>query len=301
MRINTAIAVLPPIIKWRKDGEMKIVGIVALFDPKVEDINNICEYLTFLDSCILMDDSQTCNQEMVMEYINRKGLVSKYIYIWNRDNIGLCKSMNVGIQIASTQNADWILLMDQDSQWATNLVYEYKQYVENHDTDKICSLVPQYNYDRHQRCVSKKIKEVTWSNMSGTCINCKWINKIGLFDERFFIDGLDVEWCIRARKKGFHILEIGSAVLNHHPAKTKTIKIGNRIIYRYGYDTPERYYYQFRSFWCMIKETKNIIAIKWMLIKVMKVILLFDNKLEYLKMFKKAIQDVNHERWGKKG
>lgn len=276
---------------------MKIVCIVALYHPNTKELHEISRYIKYPDLTLLLDDSETSNQQLVTEYLS--DFSDQYSYLWNEKNIGLCASVNRGIAYAIERKADWILLMNPDSAFETNILAAFRKYIASHETENICALAPQYNYDRHQRQPYRGTRLIKWANMSGTLLNTRLLKEIGSYDERLFIDGLDVEWCTRARKMGYRIIEIGEAVLYHHPAFTREFSVGNKVLFRYGWDKPERYYYQFRSYWYIIKKYHDIDSVKWFLIKLCKVILLFENKKEYFEMFMKGVRDVKRENWGK--
>lgn len=276
---------------------MKIVIVVALYNPVLEELSNIYEYVRHSDVCILMDDSEIDNSIFVNSFFDNKD-IENTIYVWNKKNVGLCASVNSGINRAVEHGADWVLLMNPDSKISSNMIKEFSVFIDKNDCTKICALAPQYNYDRHKRERYNGYRMLSWSNMSGMCVNVKLLEDIGNFDEKLFIDGLDIEWCIRARSKGYKIIEVGSAVLEHHPAETRILLVGGKELFKYGWDSIDRYYYSFRGCWYIFRQYKSFVALKWMMIKLAKVIILFDNKKEYLKMFFRGIKDANSGVWG---
>lgn len=278
-----------------RDYGKKIIAVVALYHPDKCELDNISLFIDGVDDCILMDDSEWSNETFVYDYLGLK----KYIYCWNGQNIGLCASVNRGIAIAQGKLADWILLMNGDSKIDVSVVDEFRKYIKENDTQLISCLATQYNYDRHPRIKYDGTKTILWANMSGMCINSQCLDEVGVFDERFFIDGLDVDWGIRAKRAGYKMIELGATIMEHHPAETRSLKFFGKKIFLYGWASPVRYYYQFRSNYYMIKQYRSFEALKWQIIKLTKVLLLFDHKMEYFKMYKKAVRDVQENHWGK--
>lgn len=281
-----------------KTEKVKIISIVALYKPSIDDLKNIINYINSCDMCILMDDSDTSSEQIVMSYFDEK-YRDKLMYIWNGTNIGLCASVNRGMEIAEKNGADWILLMNPDSIMRDSDIEEFRNFIRQYSGLRIAAIAPQYDYDRHPRKRYTGYRKIRWANMSGMCIKVATLKIIGQFEERLFIDGLDLEWGIRAYKQGYEIIEIGSAIMEHHPAETKIYSICGRKIFMYGWASPIRYYYQFRSNHYMIKKYRSFEALKCQIIKLSKVLLLFDNKREYLKMYKKAISDCRCGKWCK--
>ena len=276
--------------------KMNLVAIVSLYNPTKEDRNRINSYLPLLENCILMDDSENC-LDLDMDNINESGCDVEYE--WNGCNLGLCKSLNRGIEKAITLGADWILFMDSDSSFYNNIITVYKDYIENNDVEKVAILAPQHNYNRHKRKPKKGTRRKNKVMLSGCLYNVAAIKRIGTFDERFFIDGLDYEWCKRASTKGYRIIECSEAVINHNPATERQLRVLGKVILRYGWDTPIRYYYQFRSMFLMHELYRDIVLDMSLWFKPVKAFLLFDNRMAYLKAWKNAKKDARSGYYGK--
>ena len=56
---------------------------------------------------------------------------------------------------------------------------------------------------------------------SGNLVNAAADEKLGDYKEEYFIDCVDYEYCLRAKRYGtYRIVQCGSAVLKHQPAVT---------------------------------------------------------------------------------
>lgn len=55
-----------------KTEKVKIISIVALYKPSIDDLKNIINYINSCDMCILMDDSDTSSEQIVMSYFDEK-------------------------------------------------------------------------------------------------------------------------------------------------------------------------------------------------------------------------------------
>lgn len=77
---------------------------------------------------------------------------------------------------------------------------------------------------------SDRIREVSY--VSGSCFMIKRqvIDEIGLLDESFFIYHEEMEWCYRARKKGWRIVYYPEAEIIHYGAQSAS-QLGPRIFY----------------------------------------------------------------------
>lgn len=189
--------------------------------------------------------------------------------------------------------------MNPDGVFQKDAIKIYREYINNNDCSNIAILAPRYNVDRHPRKAGKGIRDVGYADMSGSLMNTRVLAKIGSYDPNTYFEGLDVEFCLRVKSKGYRIVECSSAVLNHNPGTTKSLSLFGVSILKYGYASPERYYYQFRSgYYIHLKYHNKKWDLKY-LIKYIKVLLLFDRKKTYLRLIKKGIRDAKQEYWGK--
>lgn len=282
--------------KSSKRDSYRIVCVVPLYNPSKEEIKNIESYIGSLDYCILMDDSQTEHRDVCNDLLEKHH--GRVEYIWNKTNIGLCKSANSGMKRAIELGAEWILIMNPDSKPHNDIVSVFREYIDKNNTNNVAILAPQYNYDRHKRDVKVRTRKIKFCNMSGSLMSVKVLKRIGLYDERFFIDGLDNEWCLRALKAGYQIIECSEAMLDHHPAETRKLKIFGKTLFMYGWDKPERYYYQFRGFMLIHDKYKDSYNDFMMAYKYLKSKFLFENRADYQRAWNEAKEDFRRGYFG---
>jgi rhamnosyltransferase len=162
----------------------------------------------------------------------RKTQNAEIIYL--NDNYGIAYAQNVGIKKALEENVDYILLSDQDTIYPLDYI---EKMLECFKEDKVAAAGPLF-IDAHTGKVQFFVKkgligfkkvypktgkhEVLQLIASGTIINVKSIQEIGLMKEELFIDWVDMEWCWRATKKGFKIIGNADVVIEHfHGEKSK--------------------------------------------------------------------------------
>lgn len=273
-----------------------IVGLVAMYMPNENEINNISKYVNDLDFCILLDDSAVDNSNVVDTLL--KKYPDKIEYYINPQNLGLCKSVNNGFKMAIDKGADWILVMNPDGTFANNALNIYRSFITKNDTSMVGIICPQYNIDRRPKKAKRGIKNVKFPDMTGCLYNVNVLKEIGLYDVNTYFYGLDTEFCLRTRKRGFRIIQCSEAVLNHKPGETFDVKLFGKTIFKCGRDTPQRYYYQFRSAYYICKKYHSIFCFSFHVYKWLKVVLFFDNKQEYIKMICLGIKDAKNGFYG---
>lgn len=148
--------------------------------------------------------------------------------IFLKDNLGIAYAQNVGIKKSIDEGVDYVMLSDQDTVYPANYVESMLPiFIEKED---VAAVAPRFN-DEVKKSVDGFIEikplifkqfyptsglhEVMQVIASGKILNTKLLSKIGLMDEKLFIDWVDFEWCWRARKTGFKIIANANVVIRH--------------------------------------------------------------------------------------
>ncbi len=273
-----------------------IVGIVALYKPKETELKNIRGYIDKLDYCFLLDDSGFNNSLLFEEII--KEFDGKVEYVLNEKNLGLCASVNRGFKLAEKREADWVLVMNPDGTFQNDAIGIFRDFILKNETSNIAIVAPRFNIDRRQKDAGIGYKFIHYADMTGCLYNTEILNKLGYYDAKTYFYCLDLEYCLRVAKAKYRIVECCEAVLNHNPAETYEVKLFGKTLLKVGKDVPVRYYYQFRSGTYIHKKYHSLRNFGWMAYKLMKVMLFFDNKSEYLKMVRIGIKDARRGFFG---
>jgi len=175
--------------------------------------------------------------------------------ILNKDNLGFAEGHNVGIRYALRNGADYIVILNNDIIVDEDLINELFKVIEK-DT-KIGIVVPKIYFAKGNEYHKNKYKnedlgrviwyaggEMDWGNIigkhrgvdevdkgqyeriyetgfaSGACmlVRKEVFEKVGLFDEKYFLYYEDADFSQRAVKKGYKIVYIPDAILWHKNA-----------------------------------------------------------------------------------
>lgn len=263
-----------------------VSSIVVLYEPKPEEYSHICDYYGIVDIVYIIDNSKVDNRRLIEVVLSdRFGNLGKMQYFHFPENIGLCKALNFGMKCSMETGCDWALLMDADSSFITNIIAVYTEYLKNIEKN-VAVLAPVHIHDRSKAEEYVGEKELKWAMTSGCLYNVSIFEEIGGFKEELFVDGLDIDYCYKAREKGYKVIECGQALLKHYPAATKSFKLFGKTILKYGVSSPQRYRMQIRSLVWLIRRYKkfpDVVRYCW---KWAKVILFFDRKSEYINEMK---------------
>lgn len=192
---------------------MDISAGIVLFNP---DINRLKENISAaIVQCthIYLVDNGSSNVDEVLESLRRYNQ-TKISFIRNEKNQGIAKALNQLTKAAQKDGFDWILTLDQDSVSPSNIIEEFKNYIDDQNTGMLCPVI----CDRNKGVIVEAkngYKEIDECITSGSLLSIKAWDKIGQFDESMFIDGVDFDICYRLRKAGYKILQVQSVVLLH--------------------------------------------------------------------------------------
>ena len=171
---------------------------------------------------------------------------NSFNFILNDENLGLAAAQNQGIREAIKEGSKWILLLDQDSIPAGNMIdkmmvaaesYQDKNYLgmitPRHENDDGEPSIPSYSTKHGFRLhrYFMKVDEVddtlAFGMASGSFIPSAVLQEVGLMRDDFWIDYIDYDFSFRLRKLGYRIIGVGAASLKHRLGESFKKHIGN--------------------------------------------------------------------------
>ena len=189
---------------------LKIAGIVTLYNPTSSDIKNINTYINDIDKLYVVDNTEGKDNK------SKLPKNKKIEYIFNNKNIGVSSALNLGAKKAIKEGYFWLLTMDQDTTFNKGVLNKMKDTIINNDMEKIGIVTPWH----HTKLIDKKPEtDVDYPNdvmTSGNLINLKIYQKIGGFKEDFFIDGIDIEYCLNLNSHGYKIMRLNTIEIDHN-------------------------------------------------------------------------------------
>lgn len=282
-----------------KDQMLKVAGVVILYNPKKDIITNILSYLNQVDLLYVVDNSDNINDSLV----EKIQLFKKTEYIFNNSNIGIAAALNRGANKAIDDNFDLLLTMDQDSQISDNFINEMlKEFEKN---SKIGILTPFIVHNKNPKTpLNSGIENITVAMTSGSVLRLSAYQKIGGFIEKFFIDYVDNEYCLRMNSCGFNVLRLNSVYIYHELGDVKLRKFLYKNVFPTNHP-PQRLYYRTRNRFYVHKTYKNkfleyVIFDRLVFIKeILKIILYEKSKIEKFKMIFYGYRDFKNNKFGK--
>lgn len=187
-------------------------------------------------------------------------------YVPLERNVGLAAAQNRGIECVRAAGCDHVLLLDQDSEPAPDMVERLLHALMRlaQQGARVAAVGPRWR-DRHGggdtpfvRLGVGRMHNLPCTNDAGGVVECDTLvasgclipvpalDAIGPMDERLFIDQIDVEWGIRAQANGFSLYGVCDAVL-HHGIGERMVRVWFAPRRRMPVHAPLRDYYLIRN------------------------------------------------------
>jgi len=186
---------------------MHLSAVVVWYNPTNKEKENINSYIKYVDKLYIVDNSEKENA-----FENNK----KIHYVFNGENLGIAKALNIGADLALKEKYDWLLTMDQDTSFKNDDVKKIFEYIKNNDMKNIGIVSPWHDTKLHIQKPKEEIDYPIDVMTSGNFLNLKIFKKIGGFKDEYFIDGVDIEYCLRLKKYNYKVMRLNKFSIKHN-------------------------------------------------------------------------------------
>jgi rhamnosyltransferase len=251
------------------EAELECTGVVAVvvtYQPQLDTLGDMLDALApQVDAVVIVDNSADAAVATWLE--GHSGSRQEAILL--RENLGVAAAQNVGIARARERRAKYVVLFDQDSLPAPDMVHHLIEAVQAKQSTgcRVAAAGPRYIDDRQgnpppfiriqrlkilrQACDKPtSIVDVDYLISSGCLIPMFTLDAVGLMREDLFIDYVDIEWGLRAENHGFQSYGVCSARMQHSLGDPPIKFFGKNI----PLHSPLRHYYHFRNAVLLYKE-----------------------------------------------
>jgi len=169
--------------------------------------------------------------------------------IENERNEGIARALNQGMARASALGFFWVLTLDQDSEVDPDLIQGLRSiYARCPKRDRV-GIIQSNARSKHSGQVAVRCKESAPGFVeaktvitSGSLVALSAYKTVGPFREDFYIEGVDLEYCLRLRRHGFKILLSCRPLMVHAAGRMEEHRLFRRTVVVANH-APWRYYY----------------------------------------------------------
>ncbi|GMM89468.1 glycosyltransferase [Vibrio fortis] len=221
--------------------KIKVCAIVSMFNPDVREIDYLLSKIIDDVDLVYLVDNSDVKSELELESHEK-------VIIIQQENSGITGAINSAVR-KSEYEFDYYLLLDQDSSIDSNNLKLLLLGAEKKNLDITApKILDETNVSIHENVINKGVKcdnyyVVTQTQLSGMLVSRKALIEVGLFNESYFLNLGDTEWCLRAKNKGYSIYINSESIMNHEYGDG----FNNVLGYSYFYGAPFRLYYRSRD------------------------------------------------------
>lgn len=232
----------------------------------VLNYNNIKDTLECLDSLkninydnfevVLVDNNSQDESKTVLKNFSRE----KLHIIFLENNLGFSGGNNEGIKYALDRYAEYVLVLNNDTKVDSNILIEFlSEFKKYPDAGVLTSAI--YFYDEPDilwfggktkiewRKMDRAISSEYFSKTLPQDINSKEVNfitgccmfikrevfeRVGMFDDRFFLYFEDADFSMRTKKAGYKLIWTPRAKIWHKVSRTTLVEVGTSNIHYYN-------------------------------------------------------------------
>ena len=239
--------------------EARVIAVIVAYHPDVATVGNLLSILQGQTYRVILVDNGSSNSFKSWLADRDQDAIDT---IFLGENRGIAAAQNVGIERARQYRPSHILLLDQDSLPATDMVELLLDATQQMASQghKVAAVGPRYLDSRQQNpppfiqlrglqvrrqpcSVPGAIVPVDYLIASGSLIPIASLNEVGPMLESLFIDYVDIEWGLRAKEEGFQSFGVCAAHMRHDLGD-KPIEFAGKAFLVHS---PLRHYYMFRN------------------------------------------------------
>ncbi|MFW2175824.1 glycosyltransferase family 2 protein [Acinetobacter guillouiae] len=295
-----------------------ISAVIVLFRPDLIFVNNLIEnLLSQVVNIILVDNTPLKLKTYKEDFFKKPNIY----YIDLQDNLGIATAHNKGIRKALELKSKFVIIFDQDSSIETGFINSLLDVSKLLTSlgKKVAAIGPSY-IDIKTNQVAPAIQfnglkvnriypdpkniftQADYIISSGTLIETSVFDNIGLMMDDLFIDYVDVEWGLRAKKMGFYCY-IANQVMMRHSIGDESIKVplSKKHV---NIHSDFRKYFIIRNAVYLILYSN--LPLNWRVVQIPKTLMYFSflflyvkPRLNNVKIFFKALKDGVSKKLGR--
>ncbi|MEK7645601.1 MAG: glycosyltransferase [Patescibacteria group bacterium] len=236
------------------------------------------------DFSLIVADNGSTDIQKLRDYCENKPIH----IIENGANLGFGGGCNIAIKRALKNGASWLVLLNNDTWVESDFISHLKAILErtnglvglpiDEGDGEIAmggrlewlspTLSHNHSFLNHKQNARKNGKNVCYAIGGGMAIDSSAVEKIGYFDENYFLYFEDADLSMRAHEAGVPIAFPTKPII-HHTVSTTTRKLGAPLLLRYHYRNA--LYFNFKNaplfykigaiFWSVIIFVKQLVKL----------------------------------------
>lgn len=284
-------------------------SIIISYNPEIENLALLANALRMQCDFVVIIDNNSHNKNAILDITTS---LDRCQCILLDQNTGIAHAQNIGIERALAENYSYIAFFDQDSTIDDDYINKQLQVFSalKGQHVKLAAIGPAFvdkkhgfhykivnidRYGRRTKIDTQQLQQPFAASLiisSGSLVSAEALRAIGPMDERFFIDYVDTEWCLRAHDRGY-VIYVNPQVQMLHAIGDNSLKL---LRWRVPVHSPFRRYYRIRNAFFLLKmpHVPALLAMReiaFNLVHQLVLILCGQNKMAYVRSLWRGLRD----------
>lgn len=281
-----------------------LAAVIVTYNPHVPRLQELLERLLAQAAyVVVVDNASSAAVREALAQLRFDGLAVQCL----DENTGIAAGQNVGLLLAFEQDCDTVVFFDQDSRIDDGFIATLSAGL----SDPQVGIVAPVFYDeqqgfgyplvdilpsgRRRKYLPENLTgpiDISVAISSGMLIRRSVFERVGLLDERLFIDYVDTEWCLRCAAQCIAIRVIPTATMTHSIGEKSLSFAGFRV----PVHSPVRRYYRIRNVFHLLRlgHVPRLMAMREVLFGLVHQLILIafePGRRDYLFYYFKAVRD----------
>ncbi len=301
-----------------QDKDRRMVGaVVVIYFPEEEIVSRQLLVLAMqVTHIVIIDNGASEKTRALLKRLMIEN--SSLVVLTQQQNVGVATAHNLGIAELKNRQCTHVLLLDQDSIPAPDMVETLLRYcIELESAGKqVAAVGPTYRDPltghasffvqfgclRFKRIYcdqgnnDTRVIPADFLISSGLLIPVTTLEQVGGMDDRLFIDHVDTDWHLRAVSLGYRAYGICAASMEHSLGRGPAIRVWLGRWRHIAVHSPLRHYYLFRN--SILLYRRSYAPWRWIITDILRLISTFvfflivsSNRRKHVYMMLKGLGD----------
>ena len=256
-----------------------VVAVIVTHQPESDVIHHVEALIGQVVRIVVIDNGSESGAAWILDSISALQSVE---VIRNPVNEGIARALNQGAQAAMDVGADWLLTLDQDAAPSPDIVRIAGRTFQAYPQPHRIAVIGSTSTADPAGSTSPASRGRPWIEAktvitAGSLVSLAAFRAIGGFRDDLFVDYVDIEFCLRARARGFRVVASRATAMTHSIGQPTERWIGRRAVHPTNHSAVRRYYITRNRFlvwrrYCRIDPryvAKDIIASQKELLKLL--------------------------------
>ena len=296
--------------------EYSCCAVFVSYNPEYSIIDNVNQLVNQVTEILIVDNNSSENSRRFLLELDK---IPRITIIYNKDNLGIASALNQGVRYAIQYNYEWIATFDQDSNAPGGFIESMLDTYDRYSYQNELAIISPRYLDPSSGLISPdliegsngRICEINSTMTSGNLVKMNIFEKVGLFEEDFFIDYVDHEFCLRCLLNNLKVIISSESILIHNLGNITSHELFGKIYFTSNHSSVRRFYNArnrvllYRRY-LFAKSTHSTAIVRWILHDVLvflkataKICLFEDDKIAKITLVIKGVYNGLLDRKGK--